>query len=587
MSKQGIDPKTFFQSPDAVAVVIDPEELFGLLTRSFELGPGQAALVGRERGDRIVCAPGSSVSAEGVTEVMLVRTTPVAVSLDGITVSSLDEYQCAAAVSFRVSLIAEASELHSFQKAIVGSAQVARTAALQAHFEPYVLRSLAEIAEGRGVEVLISPSNAGTLSAEMADGLKRAAFSCGLRIEKPVDVRFDSAVYRQVVRSRADARRRQEEFAANRRIEMAVETARQEHSQKLAELLDEMKSLADRSPDHDLGDLVRTFSEVDRGPLYAALFAADGARAVTERIVVASGRELLFFDPASLDTPVTRVSMPESIGPVRSVQMHLDAGNERRLFVGAAHGLHELDVEGSGDVVTYVADSGDRVQGGVNSVALAGDQVFASHSELGVLYWRRGGSGPAGRLMHDQTKNAKAVRCVRFLNGAVYFSIDERVIRMAADRLDQEPVGFRGSRSLISALCPTGDGVYAGNAEGEVLYWPAGETGQPEILHSGRQRSAESVVVLDFGGLRRLFYTETSLAVFARVIGDTFICRYEAGGQTLRRVEVAPDVIVATNEVRDRLICWRPGQPDAPYGVASVSQLTSHSIQDVCLIPAV
>lgn len=91
--------------------------------------------------------------------------------------------------------------------------------------------------------------------------------------------------------------------------------------------------------------------------------------------------------------------------------------------------------------------------------------------------------------------------------------------------------------------------------------------------------------MLDLGGMGRLFYTDTSLAVFARVVGDSFICRYEAGGQTIRRVEVAPDLIVATNDVRDRIICWNPGEPLKPYGVATVSRLTTHSIQDVCLIP--
>ena len=96
---------------------------------------------------------------------------------------------------------------------------MATSASLQAHFEPGVLRSLAEIAEGRGVEVLLSAKNADVLSAELADGLKKTAFSSGLRIEKPIDVRFDSPVYRQVVASQSDARRRQEEFAADRRIE--------------------------------------------------------------------------------------------------------------------------------------------------------------------------------------------------------------------------------------------------------------------------------------------------------------------------------------------------------------------------------
>jgi hypothetical protein len=105
-------------------------------------------------------------------------------------------------------------------------------------------------------------------------------------------------------------------------------------------------------------------------------------------------------------------------------------------------------------------------------------------------------------------------------------------------------------------------------------------------VHSGSRRPAESIHLLTAGGITRLFFTDTTLAVHARVIGDTFTCRYEAGGQTLRRVEVAPDLLVATNEVRDRLIHWSPGKPAAPAGTISVARQTGHSVQDVCLLPA-
>ena len=71
------------------------------------------------------------------------------------------------------------------------------------------------------------------------------------------------------------------------------------------------------------------------------------------------------------------------------------------------------------------------------------------------------------------------------------------------------------------------------------------------------------------------------------MLGDSFTCRYEAGGQTLRRVEVAEDVIVATNDLRDRIICWHPNEPARPYANVGVAQMTGRSVQDVCLLPAV
>ena len=145
-----------------------------------------------------------------------------------------------------------------------------------------------------------------------------------------------------------------------------------------------------------------------------------------------------------------------------------------------------------------------------------------------------------------------------------------------------------GSDALITAVCPTADGLYAGNAEGQVLYWPtAGEsaTARPRRIHGGNRRPAESVHLSSGGGMTRLFFTDTSPAVHARVIGDTFACRYEAGGQTLRRVEVAADLIVATNELRDRLILWSPARPASPTGTITIARQTGHTVQDVCLLP--
>ena len=116
------------------------------------------------------------------------------------------------------------------------------------------------------------------------------------------------------------------------------------------------------------------------------------------------------------------------------------------------------------------------------------------------------------------------------------------------------------------------------------MHWSEGDDA-PTQLHSGNNRPVESLHLLDVGGIRRLFFTDTSVAVHARVLGDSFTCRYEAGGQTLRRVEVAPDLVVATNEVRDRLILWSPSAPASPKGIIPIGQQTGHSVQDVCLLP--
>lgn len=586
MTSRHADPKTFFDAPDAVAIRVEPDELFGLLTRSLQLPQDQAALVTRRQGDRVVCRPGSTLSGDDATDILLVRTSPLAVSCDGLTATSVDHYQCSVTATLRVTLIPDAGELASFRKSVMGNSRTVRDADVRQYFEPHLVKAVALAAEGRGVEVLIEAKTSDAIAAEIAHQLKGPAFSAGLKIDRPIDVGFDSHVYRQVRRSRADAQRRCEEFTARRRIERAAEMAQEQHAEHLSELVNKLRQQADQNPRLELADLLRTFSEVDRGELYGAIFASCYGQTNTQSIVVGSGGELLWFDPKSLDTPVRRMLIPDSAGSVRSVQVYVDASGRRRLLIGASTGVHEVSADGDENPQTYRVQAGDNVRGGVNSVALSGDRILASHSELGLLSWLRGSDGPATLILSDRTRHARTVRAVQFFNGDIFFSIDDTVSRVRADELEAAPIDFRGSGSSITAVCATTDGVFAGNADGEILYWSYETPDQPTLLNAARRRSAESVTLLDLGGVKRLFYTDTSLAVSARVIGDTFTCRYEAGGQTLLRAEAAADVIVATNELRDRIICWTPGDPAKPYAVAQVARLTGHSIQDVCLVPS-
>ncbi len=584
MSRTKIDPVLFFSAEDAVAIRVEPEHVFGLLTRGFTPPREVAGLVRSEQGDRVAYGPGKEIRADGAKELLLVRVAAMTLTFD-VRVTSLDHYRCEASVRLRVSPIPDSGELSVFDRALIGSRDLVRVEHLERYLLPHVQQAVALVAEGRGVGVLIEAGSGETIAAEVAEGLKKAAFSGGLHIDLPVTVRLDSMVYRQVRQSRLEAKRRAEDFAAQDRIRQAAAESRTRHSENLARLLTDLKAKADASPDVGLPDLLRAFGEQDRGELYAALIGADEAVRATRSVVVGTGGELLFFSPDSFEAPYKRVPMPDRIGAVRSVQAFTDADGERSLFVGASSGLYEFSADGDGKVWTYPADPGAGVRGGVNSVALVGDRVFASHSELGLLYWTRRQTTMAECLLPDRTRECSAIRCVRFFDGYLYFSLDDRVCRLSTNRLDEAPEEFVGSGATVTAVFATHDAVFAGNADGKILRWAADERQTPEIVHAGRQRPAESVSVLDNGGLPRLIYTDTSPAVFARVIGDTFSCRYEAGGQTLRRVEAAADLIVATNEVRDRLICWKPGCPDKPGCVVQVSRLSGHSIQDVCLVP--
>ncbi|MCH7482004.1 MAG: hypothetical protein IIC31_04135 [Chloroflexi bacterium] len=580
------DPQLFFQEANNVALRVAGSELFSLLNRSCDLPSAWAAMVTSETGEDKVVAPGGIVQGGQDDTVAFVRATPIDVAFETETVQSRDGFSCKAEVRASVSVIPERSELRSFLNAVMGSRRVAQAKGLTAYLQPAVRSALGQCVSRFDAASLVNARACDDVADAVAESLKAACFSAGLTQVRPPTVRFESTGLRQVQKERESAAARKVKHDSAHELQRALGRAREEHLDDLASTLGRLSELATASPDVGLPELLRTFTESQRGELYEALFAADTPASTTRWIVVAAGDELLFFDPHAGEAPARRVKVGGVAGPVRSIQVITNAQGGAELLLGAATGVYLWHVDGEAASETYFVEHAPAVRGGFNSVTIAGDRLFASHSELGLCEWKL--SDPSSMTVRFErlTLNARAVRGVQALDGVVYCSIDDQVIRFAAgDPTDVPQQVHTGSDGTITALCATPEALFAGNSHGELLRWSGGSENAPEVLHRGMKRPVESVQMLASHGVRRLVFADTALYVYARVVGDSFTCHYEAGGQTLRRVEVAPDLIVATNDLRDRLICWSPGKPKQPHATINVSGMIGRSIQDVCLVP--
>jgi len=589
MSVEKLDWRRFFDSPLAVAAVLPADDVFGFLSRRIELPQGVAALVTRKTGDHRVCPAGGELDGDGAAEVLFVRTTLVDLSWVEERVDSADRFLATVQVEQRVTIAAERGELLSFRKQIMGSDRTANRGTIIRLLRPVVRQALNREAERRTMEALTDGTDAAAIAAALTDAQAGVCFSAGLMLDGSPRLSFDSPAHRQVRASQEQAARRREEQSSRRGLEQALETAQRDHLAHLEAVLGKLRSLADQSPQANLSELIRTFDESQRGEIYEALFASRAESRVTQWIVVAAGSELLFYDPTTGEGPERTVALGGRIGPLRSVQCVRDAEGRLHLLVGAARGVYDVTLDAQSEPTAYAIPQAAEVRGGVNSAVLVGEHLLASHSEVGLLRWSRRPPNEPTRLLENLTRGAQAVRNVCFYDGQAYCSVDQTVLAFNEDPATQGNVRiFAGSNSLITAVCPAADGIYAGNAEGAILHWPVTEeqnSPAPQRLHVGNGRPAESLHLLAVGGLSRLVFTDTSPAVHTRVIGDSFTCRYEAGGQTLRRVEAAPDLLVATNELRDRLLLWSPSSPGSPSGTIPVSRQTGHSVQDVCLLP--
>jgi len=587
MSNQKLNPEQIFASPDAVAALVAASEIFGFVRRKLDLPPQWAAMVRCEGGAVRAVETGGVVDGSGAENVLLVRTTPVDVEIRQDGIGTSNGFLGRVRVQLRVTLIPDRGELEAFQSKVLGSGLVATTSTLEQYFEAGVRRVIAKFAGSHEASALTDGSQADAMKQVVADAAEASCFASGLKLIDAPRVWFESEAFRKVRVAKQDAARRRQEHQAAQGLRDAIDTAREAHLDRLSQTLSRLKDLADQSPGADLPVLMRTFAEHERGELYEALFASQAAGGRTQAVVVATAHQLLHFDPSQPCEPVRRVDVDGSAGPVRSVQWASEVGSKGRLLIGAAAGVYLMSPDASTPEETYLVEGSPSVRGGFNAAGLSGDQLFASHSELGVYRWPLGQPDRGEPMFVSMTRQAKAIRAVQCHDGDIYCAVDDRVIAWPADGPAEAPTRvYSGSDATITAVCVGEAGVFAGNSNGQILHWSGTDDTRPDVLHGGSRRSVESVCVVCCGGVRRLIYTDTSLCVYARVLGDTFTCRYEASGQTLRRVEVAPDLITATNDLRDRLLHWTPGKPQQPTALSEVGRITGHSVQDVCLVVA-
>lgn len=574
------DPSLFFQRTENVALHVPAEELFGLMKRTLDMPSAWGALVSRTSGAREVVRAGDVVVGTDAADVMFVRCTPIELTLHEDRLITADSIICQAEVTLRVGVIPEQGDLGSFAQAVMGSRRVIQAKDLARFLQPVVQSTLASGISGQASESLLSPAFTEALSTALHEALQGPCFAAGLSVEGMPVVRVRSESLAALAETKEQIARSQAEHEAASDLRRAVEQAQKAHLEHVANILRRLGDMAKDSPHASLGALIQTFPEAQRGELYGALFAVEPVGSRTRWIVVAAGDELLYFDPAALDRPVRTVTVEGSAGRVRSVQS--GAGDSSMFWLGAERGVYAWPIAASMPSETYQVTSSSSVRGGFNAVAVADDHVIASHSELGLWRWNRGEGG--GRaILEPLTESAKTIRHVQVHEGFLYCAIDDQIVRWEAHTDGADASFFRGSTASITALLVTDSGIYAGTSDGDVLHWAHDRREHPERLHAGSQRAVESLFQLETHGVRRVFFTETAPRVSSRVIGDDFVRFYEAGGQTLRRVEVARDIVVGTNELRDRLFVWDTGAPGRARSVIPIGSITGRSVQDVCL----
>lgn len=583
------DPTSFFHRAEHVALHVPAGDVFGFGCRALDLPEGWGALVTRENGSDTAVASGGTVEGADARSVLFTRLLPFEVTLPDGRAFTRDGFEAQFRTRLRIMLMPERDELVAFRGAVLSGQRVANAASVVGFLAPIATRTLTAWVASRTAEQALG-QDLPALGAALCGALQPLLFNAGLSLCGDPVIELDSAAFANVQRTREAASRRAQEIEAQGRVRRAQVEGQEARVAGLSTVVARLREMAKESPHASIPDLIRTFPLAERGGIFEAAFAEGSGRA-TQWVVVAAGDELLFLDPERTESVARRCPVEGPAGSIRSIR-HVAMGPGQSYFlVGAARGVNRIPVEGATPDRVWLATHGERTRGGFNAACLTPEAVFASHSELGL--WRWATNGGAGDTVEGErwaealTRGARSVRGVRFDGGEVFCAVDQRVIALR-DGVEPHPAPtfFSGSREAITSFCATPTEVFAGNAAGEVLRWSRVEPDRPQRLHQGAVRAVESLWLAEAHGIRRLVFSDTSSVVHALMLDEACSTRYEAGGQTLRRVEPSQDLMVALTEMRDRLLLWKTGQPSVAFATVNVVGLCGHTVQDFCLVPA-
>lgn len=576
------DIDAFKKNPDLVAMLASSEDVFSLLNRQITVPPSCVALVWGADSRPWVVDAGQALAANVVEEFLLVRTSSVFLDYDVGQVFSQDGYEFRADVRISISIVKDRTDIASFRKAVIGSSNRVSTDDLKRHCAEAVQSALVAFAGTMSAAELASSPAWESFDCFLIERFKPVGFESGLSLGNDPRVTFSSSAFEESRKVEQTTQRRMQAIAADEQLREAVAQARRRHLAGLGTLLEQVRDMADKSGGIDVADLIKAFDAGQRGALYEGLVALNRLVRKTRAVLVIAGQEIVWLDPSSPARPIQKQMLDGGNGPLRSIRVTRVDGNIA-LLVGAKRGVHIVDPE-SGPKQAFSLPETFQPKGGVNAAVITDQDVFATHSEVGLIRWSRGNADIAELCLEDVTQSARSVRELQVDDeGRLWFAVNSLVVGWHPQR-DDAPTILPTQAEVVAVLARD-NAVFAGLSNGAVLRWPNGRAEDAEMIRQYGGLPIRSLGWLSGGGIPRLLIADGSPCVDLEVLGDAFRGQYRAN-RPVRWAYGADDFLVGVDAARDQVIFWKIEQPAQPTAMVSIGRLTGRSIHDVAILPA-
>jgi len=297
---------------------------------------------------------------------------------------------------------------------------------------------------------------------------------------------------------------------------------------------------------------------------------AEEGDARTHRVLVASGRRVLAFDPKSnVQADQAREIYDFSsgtLGGIRSVRVRIHDG-QKYLVAGARGGVYATPLRGptdpaGGKVTEYAFSAALQGRTGVNAIELIGDRLLVTHSECGLISWEFGKPHvPEQRLFPETTAGASSVRGLTSREGRIYYASENRVY--AADMNSDHPVPllYSGPTSQVTSVVLQAGRLYAATVDGAIYSWDPEDPHSPtRVLH--QQAKIYMIRPARIGGVPHLFVGSKDRGVLCRYMEGALDTKYQSGS-LVRWADGAADFCFGVDYDSHQLIIWRAQFPES------------------------
>ncbi len=288
------------------------------------------------------------------------------------------------------------------------------------------------------------------------------------------------------------------------------------------------------------------------------------------------------FNPTSHSLSITNTitnTIDDRLGSIRSLRVEPLAGTGVRYLVGARLGAMILGDRPSlymlpTDASAHDPSDSSRGSRGINSLAIAGDRVFASHSARGIFSWSIDSDEPARLIEPIGGRHVQGVgsRVVWARGGSLLtLDTDHRIQTIA----DGAPV-----LSLSSTADAHHDALTAARTDGSIAIFDPVDGHILMSAHVGEIAGATPVFHHNASDLWALLRQDGSVEL--RPLNQTSSTRLR-GFSGIRILRAAGGWIAGLSEDGNKVAIWRSDSPQDPWRIIEVPAITPTRAVDLTL----